>query len=410
MRNTESTVSRRPASATTRATVSTCPNCGQTGLRTVYSANQIPAHSVLLMPDQETASNYPRGDMRLAFCSGCGFFSNTAFDVSLNEYSPDYEETQHFSPRFNQFAESLVNRLVDDFDIRNKRVLEIGCGKAEFLDLLCQAGDNQGIGVDPSVRPERLTAETRERLTLVPELYSEEHASLSADIICCRHTLEHIHPTFDFLNIVRRSIGDRSDVTVVFELPDMRIILEETRFWDVYYEHCSYFTAGSLARLFRACRFDITDLWREYDDQYILLVAKPSQANTQSTLAIEDDLEEIAFLTDAFETNSRKHIDHWRETIRSYHQGGQRPVLWGAGSKCVAFLTTAGLEDEIEVVVDINPHKQGRFLPATGHPVVSPEYLQEYAPGVVVVMNPIYAAEVAAVLSNIGVSARVVST
>ena len=387
-----------------------CPNCGSTNSRHIYSVDGIPAHSVLLMPDQTTATQYPRGDMRLSFCEQCGFLSNSAFDVKLNEYNPDYEETQHFSARFNQFADELVADLVNRFGIQNKRVLEIGCGKAEFLWRLCEAGSNEGIGVDPSVRPERLSTESRQRLQLIPELYSEEHAQLQADVILCRHTLEHIQPTREFLDIIRRSIGDRSNVQVCFELPDVRIVLEETRFWDVYYEHCSYFSAGSLARLFRAASFDIVDLWRAYYDQYLLLMAKPVPQPTVASLEIEDDLSELSALAAAFEFNSQTQITHWRDTIRQFHHEGRKPVLWGAGSKCVAFLTTAGLEHEVEVVVDINPHKQGKYLPATGHPVISPAQLKEYEPGVVVVMNSIYLNEVQQQLDQLGITAELIGT
>ena len=197
---------------------------------------------------------------------------------------------------------------------------------------------------------------------------------------------------------------------VCFELPDVRIVLEETRFWDVYYEHCSYFSAGSLARLFRAASFYIVDLWRAYDDQYLLLMAKPVPQPTVASLEIEDDLSELSALAAAFEFNSQTQITHWRDTIRQFHHEGRKPVLWGAGSKCVAFLTTAGLEHEVEVVVDINPHKQGKYLPATGHPVISPAQLKEYEPGVVVVMNSIYMNEVQQQLDQLGITAELIGT
>ena len=67
---------------------------------------------------------------------------------------------------------------------------------------------------------------------------------------------------------------------------------------------------------------------------------------------------------------------------------------WGAGSKAVAFLTTLGLTSEIDVLVDVNPHKRGRFMPGTGHEVIGPDDLVARRPDCIVVMNPIYVDEI----------------
>ena len=77
---------------------------------------------------------------------------------------------------------------------------------------------------------------------------------------------------------VRAAIGDRTDTVVLFELPDVLRVLRDAAFWDVYYEHCSYFSPGSLARLFRLTGFEVLRLEMDYDDQYILLEAKPVPA------------------------------------------------------------------------------------------------------------------------------------
>ena len=87
---------------------------------------------------------------------------------------------------------------------------------------------------------------------------------------------------------------------------------------------------------------------------------------------------------------------------------GRRPVIWGAGSKCVALMTTLGLGDEIEYVVDVNPFKQGKYLPGTGHQVVSPEFLQHYRPGAVLVMNSIYLDEIRQTLQSLGIDAMLI--
>ena len=80
-----------------------------------------------------------------------------------------------------------------------------------------------------------------------------------------------------------------------------------------------------------------------------------------------------------------------------------------AGSKGVAYLTALGLTDEIECAVDINPHKAGKFMAGTGHRIVQPEALVEIRPDVVVVMNPIYRAEIASTLGDLGLHPELVT-
>ena len=93
-----------------------------------YEFEGVPVHSVLLLPTRGDAMDCPRGDIALGFCRACGFISNVAFDPSLHEYSSRYEATQAFSPTFNAFAHRLATRLIDQYDLHGKDVIEIGCG------------------------------------------------------------------------------------------------------------------------------------------------------------------------------------------------------------------------------------------------------------------------------------------
>lgn len=389
--------------------MSICPNCDSPGLDPFYEVAGIPAHCVMLMHTREQAVTYPRGDLRLGFCRSCGFITNTLFDVRLNEYSPDFEETQHFSPKFDGWARQLIDRLVREYDIRGRHIIEIGCGKGEFLALLCEAGNNRGIGIDPGCIPGRLQGEGADKVTFLRDLYSEKYAHLPADVVMCRHTLEHIQPTGEFMRMVRRVIGPRRDTLVFLEVPDMTRVLRDRAFWDIYYEHCTYLTAGSLARLFRATGFEIVELVRDFADQYLWLTARPTDGPTEASLEIENDLATTARDVETFRRACPNDIADWRERIRSFAAAGRKPVIWGAGSKCVALLTTCGIGEEIEWLVDINPHKWGKFLPGTGHAVVSPELLREYQPGVIIAMNPVYVDEIRLRTSALGVTADVIA-
>ena len=386
-----------------------CPACGVAGMDVFHSEDGIPTNSCLLLDNQNEAAQFPTGEMRLGFCSSCGFLSNTGFDIGKAEYSQRYEETQGFSKFFVDWAQDLAARWVDKYDLADKSVLEIGCGTGEFLTWMVEAGAGKGIGIDPGVHPERIDSPAADRLEWIADFYSESYTHLEADAVVCRHTLEHILPVGDFMSMVRRSIGDRSDTVVLFELPDVRRVLDEIAFWDVYYEHCSYFSLGSLARLFRRTGFEVLDLQLEYDDQYLLIEARPSTVPAAGApLAAEDDLEALSAGVDKFHQEYAALRDTWRKKLIDLNAQGGKAVIWGGGSKGVSYLTNLGLADEIGYAVDINPYKTGKFMAGTGHEVVAPEFLVDYRPDLVIAMNPIYLAEIQAKLDELGLAPELV--
>jgi SAM-dependent methyltransferase len=254
-----------------------CLSCGSTDVEVFHQEAGVPVNSCLLLASEAEARAFPRGAIRLGFCHACGFIANTAFDQALAEYSTRYEETQGFSPRFQRFADDLAHRLVDRFDLHDKDILELGCGKGEFLLRVCELGNNRGVGVDPSVVLDRVRGPAADRVSFIADLYRKQHADLPADFVICRHTLEHISDVAGFMELLRANLAGREATTVFFELPDVLRVLREVAFWDIYYEHCSYFTVGSLVRLFERNGFTVLDASLDYDDQYILLEARTDE-------------------------------------------------------------------------------------------------------------------------------------
>jgi SAM-dependent methyltransferase len=386
-----------------------CLACGGRGLRTFYTLRGTPVHSCLLMPTREAALAYPRRDLSLGYCVACGFVTNTLFDSSVHEYSEDYEETQGYSPTFSRFAAELAEQLIARFELRGRSLLEIGCGKGEFLLQLCRAAGTSGLGVDPAYVPGRLPLETDDRLDYRQEFFRPEHAA-GRDFVFCRHTLEHIHSVRAFLDQVRVGIGARPEVRVWFDLPDARRVWREGAFWDVYYEHVSYFDAGSLARLFRASGFAVEEIEREYGEQWLSLAARPAEGPQQGLRPMEGTPADTAADLRTFVARASEQLEYWRTTLSSARAAGGRPVVWGGGSKAVAFLGALDLNaGVVEQVVDINPHKTGHYLPGTGQEVVMPEALVATLPSLVVVMNPIYLSEIRAKLAELGLTPDVVA-
>jgi hypothetical protein len=390
-----------------QAIKSSCPSCGKSAMSVFYEVRGVPVNSVLLLPTREEAVSFPKGDIVLGFCDQCGFISNLAFDPTEQEYSARYEATQGYSSTFNTFHKNLAQRMIDQYDLHNKTLIEIGCDKGDFLTMLCELGQNRGIGFDPAYVPDRIPSPAKDRMTFIADFYGEKYAQYAADFVCCKMTLEHIPTVADFMKTVRRSIGNRADTIVFFQIPEVRRILREVAFWDVYYEHCSYFSMGSLARLFRKTGFDVIDLGTEYDDQYLMIEARPGTGRGAPPLAKENDLDELRKDVAYFTQTLEKTLDRWKRRMAEVRQAGRKAVIWGGGSKGVAFLTKLDIHEEIRYAVDINPYKKGTFMAGTGQEIVMPDFLREYRPDLVIVMNPIYVDEIRSEMQKLGVTADI---
>jgi SAM-dependent methyltransferase len=371
-----------------------------------YELHDIPVHSCLMFDDRATALAYPRRDLVLGFCGTCGFISNIVFDPTVQSYSAGYEEQQAFSPRFRAFQTALCTRLIEQYDLHNKDIVEIGCGKGDFLVELCEAGGNRGVGIDPACEAQRMAGRGAGRVRFLADVYSEAYADLPCDFLCCRHTLEHIHATDDFVRLMRTVVGDRNNIIVFFEVPAVERVLREAAFWDIYYEHCSYFSLGSLARVFRANRFTVVELATDYDDQYLVLVARPVDRSTTPSRSEEDDLDRLAQDVEQFRMRVGAEVGEWQQRLRLFKDEKRRVAVWGSGSKCVSFLSATGGSSEVSCVVDVNPYRQGKYLVSSGHQVVAPASLRESPPDVILVMNPIYCEEIQRDLDSMGVCAE----
>jgi hypothetical protein len=374
-----------------------CPACDGSRVRVFYEVSGVPASSCLLMNTRAAALACPTGDLRVGFCPDCGFICNTAFDPRRTEYSARYEETQACSDTFNAFHRGLAERLVERYELSGKKVLEIGCGKGEFLLLLSEIGGVEGVGIDPGVRLDRINPPAHVRF--IADFYSPKYRAEAADVVVCKMTLEHIPHVLSFMRMVRQSLDCRESAQVFFMVPEALRILDECAFEDIYYEHCNYFSPGSLARLFRRAGFEVQKLGREYADQYLTLEARPVVEQSGAVLPEEESLPELAARVSGFCARIEAMRAHWRSVVDEARASGKRVALWGSGSKAVAFLTTLGVGDAVDIVTDINPNRHNHYMPLTGQRIVAPAELRSLKPDLVIAMNRIYREEIAAALS-----------
>lgn len=372
-----------------------CPLCGGTRCETFLSRTGQPVHQHLLADTMGAARAVACGTLDMRVCADCGFVFNAAFDAALLSYDQGYDNSQDSSAHFDRYLDSLVEELVERRGLRGKRIVEVGCGKGKFLRKLVSypGAGNSGEGFDPSYVG--LASEMDGRLRFHTRFFDAACADVQADVIVCRHVIEHVADPLALLRAVRVS-----GAQVFFETPCVDWILREEVIWDFFYEHCSLFTAASLTGAFARSGFSVDRVDPVFEGQYLLLEARVG-GDARAGASAGDTPE----LARAFGRSNARLIERWRRRLKDYPG---RVALWGAGAKGA---TLANLADpdcqRIDCVIDLNPNKQGRYLPGTGHPIVAPVALAHRGIKGVVMMNPNYRAENEALLAGMGIEVEI---
>jgi SAM-dependent methyltransferase len=375
-----------------------CPACGAHAAEAVVELTDVPVMCGVLWPTRSEAVDAEQGDLRLVACQRCSMLRNAAFDPSLVEYEGDYDNSLHFSPTFQRYADGLARHLVDSYEVRGGTVLEIGSGKGDFLRQLCALGGSRGWGYDPAYAGEQ--GEVGEDVTFVAE-YFAGHLPAVPDLVCARHVLEHMAEPAPLLDRLRKAAGPGTVLYV--EVPDTGYILGPAGLWDLIYPHVGYFTAPALRHLAERCGFEPLDVRTAFGGQYLCVEARATEAGGPPDEAPPaDEVSEVLAAARGFAARHRTTVRAWDERLRRAQADGERMALWGAGTKAVTFLNVVPAAAHVAEVVDLNPRKHGRFVPGTGQEVVGPERLAETRPDLVLVMNPMYEAEIRIALADLG--------
>jgi SAM-dependent methyltransferase len=390
--------------------VTGCPVCSSTSVKDFFHVPSIPVDAGACFGSAEDAIKATRGTINLAVCRDCGYVGNRSFEYSKISWGVEYDISLDHSPVYQAFEKETVERLVNLHGLKNKTVLEIGCGPAHFLELLCKAGGNQGIGVDPSVPRVGEEPCGGGKLSLIRELYSEKHSGYKADLVCCRQMYCLISDPLGFLRMVRRNIGKNHGTAVYFEVPRAEYQYDGPIQWNVFFEHASVFGESSFRRTFANAGFIVNNCRPCYvDDQYLYIDAVPDpehlERSSPEPKADPGFLEKI----DSFSERYAAEVSKWKQKLAELKQQGKKVVGWGAGGRGVFFMNLFEAAELIPCVVDINPRRQGAYLGGTGQKIVAPEYLKEYQPDTIIVTHSTYVMEITNQVREMGLSAEILA-
>jgi len=314
------------------------------------------------------------GPIRLRLNTLLNFLENDAFDSNLIKYDENYENSQANSPKFINHMQFVLSRLKTIMS-KNSTIVEVGCGKGDFVAMIEVDGYFKVKGYDASYEGNNKSIERR---------YLNSSDKINADLVVLRHVLEHVPNPYNFLTMLKTIFGDAK---IYIEVPNYDWIVENKTFFDITYEHVNYFSQHALKTLFER---STTEHGLLFDDQYQYVISELSSLNFEFSCNYHSSNWKYISFNDLF-PNIEEDIEHFENEAK-----GKNVFLWGAATKGCIFLTHCAnknrLIDRIRFVIDQNPKKIGKYLPRSFLEIKSKEdFFKKAKPGdLLLISNPAY--------------------
>lgn len=343
--------------------------------QTLYRAAGIPAMQNKLFSSRAGALAAPSAVLEL--CQDeTGLVFNRCFNPAVVSYDDSYQNDQGYSLQFRKHLDAACDLCSRYLTSNEGLVVDVGCGKGGFVELLRGMGinaigyDNAYQGSSPYIRKSFFSVDSHDK----------------GDLLTLRHVLEHIPSPWEFLAGIAAA-NDYKGLLYI-EVPDLEWILEHRAYFDLFHEHANYFRVDDFTRRFGN---GVIFQSRSFGGQYLSIVISLEYLRDCGNSSVPSESD--PGLRTAFDRLSEYEAKTYASLTNRH-----KIVVWGAAAKGVVFASKAppAIKSIITYAIDINPGKQGQFMPISGVEVLDP------ATGVsmldpsslVVVMNPNYEQEI----------------
>lgn len=381
---------------------SNCKQCGNSTFQRFFQLPPVPTMDGVMCSTLEAAENVVKGEIDLHFCNNCGFIGNKGHDKEKVRFE-DYDFSNDQSPTFRAFVNDLIERLTTTHHLKNKTVLDIGCGDGVFLEGLSKKGNNYGIGIDPGFDHSKRKPANGIQLKYIQDHYSEKYSFLKPDFVACRHVLNVLSDQTGFIKMLRKNLENLPETIVYFEVPNALHTFEDKVIWNVAYEHGAWFTRDSLTYLFESCGFEVINLSECWNDEFLGIEVRPKPHNETSYRPKSQNIKSLAKTIQNFSEDFQELKGKSEKRIEKIQSQHIKTIAWGAGARAVTFFNLFNVKTEVPFIIDINSKRHDKYLPGSGQQIVAPEFIQNYQPDLVIITNPTYEEEIKTHVFNLGI-------
>jgi len=327
------------------------------------------------LPDAESLERDKGVDLEVCQCSGCGLVQLS------NDPVPYYKEVIRavaFSEEMKEFRLKQFSNFVEKYSLKNKKIVEIGCGRGEYLDLMQQFGVDT-YGLEHSAESVKQCVKNGLKVSKGFIQSSNDKLDYAPfDAFFILNFIEHLPDPNSTLRGIYDNLAD--DAVGLVEVPNFDMILRNKLFSEFIGDHLFYFTKETLSSTLWQNGFEIIDcneVWHEY----IISAIVKKRGKIDITHFYK------------YQAQLKNEIDKYISRFKD-----KKVAIWGAGHQALAVISLINLTGKIKYVVDSAAFKQNKYTPATHIPIVSPDKLDSDPVDAVIVMAASYSDEVARII------------
>lgn len=314
------------------------------------------------------------------FDSGYAYFSS--YSTSWLRHAREY--TDMMTERFGYNSDSLIIELAsnDGYLLQYFKEKNIPVMGIEPTANTAEVAINKGI----KTVIEFFGADMADRFVNTTEV--------KADLLLGNNVLAHVPDIVDFVLGMKIILKEKGVITM--EFPHLMQLVENNQFDTIYHEHFSYLSLNTVKQIFESQGLELFDVdeisthggsLRIYA-KHIEDRSKPISGKVAALLKKELDkgMNTLSWY-DNFQQKATKIKLNLLDFLIQQKRNGNKVAAYGAAAKGNTLLNFCGIKsDLISFAVDANPHKQGKYLPASHIPVLDEDHLKKEQPGYVIIL------------------------
>lgn len=356
-----------------------------------------PASNSFLTKEQlnEPEVFYP---LKTFTCPKCFLVQVDEYKKSDAIFSSDYVYFSSYSTSWLKHAKAYTEKMIDRFGYNEaSKVVEIASNDGYLLQYFLEKKVSV-LGIEPTAN----TAEVAKGkgIETVVDFFGVRLAKeltakgIRANLLLGNNVLAHVPDIVDFVGGMKILLAP--DGVITMEFPHLMQLVDNNQFDTIYHEHFSYLSFYTVQQIFAAAgleMFDVEEIPTHGGSLRIYAHHKEDStksvtANVQTLLDKEKNkgMQALAYY-DNFQQKALKVKMDLMDFLVTQKRAGKKVAAYGAAAKGNTLLNYCGIKDDlIDYVVDANPHKQNKFLPASHIPVLAPDHLKNHKPDFVLIL------------------------